>query len=243
MAKRPGDFERSPATVAASAIATLPCPYRPGWTAEWRILVAETPLAGPTLDRLFAAGYRRQGPWFYRPECRGCSACVALRVPAAEFRPSRSQRRCLARTSELSVALTPISAWSARHSALLARYLEHRHQLEPAPEAITRGLLAEGIDSTILELRQGSALLAAMVVDWGEVAASAVYAFYEPEASRLGLGTASILNLIRLARSLGREWVYLGLWLKDHPKMHYKIRFRPHERRIAGVWQRFGEAS
>ncbi len=126
---------------------------------------------------------------------------------------------------------------------MLARYLEHRHQLDSQPDETARGLLAEGAASAMLELRRGSALLAAMVVDWGEVSASAVYAFYEPEASRLGLGTASILNLIRLARSLGREWVYLGFWLKDHPKMHYKIRFRPHERRIADMWQRFEEAS
>lgn len=221
-------------------VAVLPCPYLQGREARWAIHLAATPPAAAELDALLAAGYRRHGMWFYRPRCPSCQACVPLRVPAVDFRPSRSQRRTLARIGELQSRLLASPHWSASHTALLARYLEWRHGLEAATaEDMSSSFFPAGFPTRLLELWRGDELVAAMVIDWGEVSASAVYSFYAPASSPFGLGTASILHLLGAARMLGLSWVYLGLWIDAHPKMHYKTRFRPHERLIDGRWRRF----
>ena len=48
-----------------------------------------------------------------------------------------------------------------------------------------------------------------------------------------------VMDLLDAARELGLRWVYLGLAIEESRHMRYKLRVLPHERRIAGAWQRF----
>ena len=74
------------------------CPYVPGRVASQVTL--GLPAGRPGLyHALMDLNFRRLGPVVYRPVCAGCQACRALRVLVPEFRPSRSQRRCLARNA------------------------------------------------------------------------------------------------------------------------------------------------
>ena len=45
-----------------------------------------------------------------------------------------------------------------------------------------------------------------------------------------------ILWLVEHARELGLNYVYLGYWIEDSPKMSYKERFRPLERLGPDGW-------
>ncbi len=65
---------------------------------------------------------------------------------------------------------------------------------------------------------------------------SAVYTFFDPDFSRRGIGTYSILWQIEETRRLGLEWLYLGYWIANSPKMLYKQEFQPQERFIDGRW-------
>jgi len=42
-----------------------------------------------------------------------------------------------------------------------------------------------------------------------------------------------------VARKMKMEWLYLGLAIRENHSMAYKLSFMPHERRLAGAWQRF----
>ena len=80
--------------------------------------------------------------------------------------------------------------------------------------------------------------IALAVTDRLENAYSAVYTFFDPEMERRSLGTYAILLQIELARDMACDWLYLGYWIHESPKMAYKARFQPHELLIDGAWVR-----
>src|SRR5579863_7366448 len=83
-----------------------PCPYLPGRVAEDRALWASS--MHPALyEQFMDAGFRRSGRLIYQPICKGCRACVPIRVPVETFRPDKSQRRCRRRNGDLIVSCNP----------------------------------------------------------------------------------------------------------------------------------------
>lgn len=92
-------------------------------------------------------------------------------------------------------------------------------------------------DTLLYEFRLNHHLLAVAVVDHLNDGLSAVYTFFEPDASARGLGNYAILWQISEAKRLGLSWVYLGYWIEECKKMAYKANFYPHEVFWAGHWQ------
>ena len=223
------------------------CGYYPQRRA--RNLVID-PLA-PDMRQLYALalgnGFRRSGGHVYRPDCNHCRACTPSRVVVREFRPGRSQRRCLQRNADLRLE------WAeATHTAeigdLYQRYLSQRHPGGGMDDVdasdFERFLRCDWSPTRFLCLRDpGGRLLAVAVTDVLPRALSAVYTFYEPGETRRGLGTLAILRQIEQARLQGRDHLYLGYWIDGHPKMDYKRRFQPLQRLIDGQWVGADDAS
>ena len=102
-----------------------PCSYLPDRMAQTRyFLVSE--IDGLSYQSFMDAGFRRSGDMIYQPVCRGCRACLPLRVPVAQFAMNKSQRRCLKRNSDLSVGFAePVC--TAEKFDLYARYQRDWH--------------------------------------------------------------------------------------------------------------------
>jgi arginine-tRNA-protein transferase len=68
------------------------CGYLPDqdWSLEYEYVASMTPAE---YQQRMLEGWRRFGTMLFRPACAACDACQALRVPVADFRPDRSQRR------------------------------------------------------------------------------------------------------------------------------------------------------
>jgi arginyl-tRNA--protein-N-Asp/Glu arginylyltransferase len=65
---------------------------------------------------------------------------------------------------------------------------------------------------------------------------SMIYSFYEPSLENRSLGTFVILdNILRVGR-MGLPYVYLGYYVSNSAKMHYKSRFLPQERLTPQGW-------
>ena len=182
------------------------------------------------LGGLLEQGFRRSGKHIYRPHCEGCDACVSIKVPTKGFKANRSQRRNWLQNSELRhIATHP--GFNDEHFELYRKYLASRHHDSemgnPIPTDYIGFLTAEGINTVFHEFRFRDKLLAVAVADHVPIGLSAVYTFYDPDYSHLGLGTYAILWLIRHAQETDLPWVYLGYWINDCAKMGYKSKFNP----------------
>ncbi len=192
-------------------------------------------------------GFRRSGNLIYRPHCRGCQACVAVRIPVADFRADRSQRRCLTRNADLETRVCPAER-SDEHFALYRRYLAARHagggMDDHGAAEFDQFLISAWGQGRFLEIRahrpHGTGpLLAVAVTDVVADALSAVYTFYDPDAVERGLGTFAILQQIAWAQRDGKRHLYLGYWIDGHRKMAYKRRYRPLESFDGHGWSPF----
>lgn len=215
------------------------CPYLTGRQAVDVVADPQVPADRERLTELFSLGFRRSGIFIYRPECPGCRACVAARVPVATFRPDRGQRRCLARNADLRVERCA-AEYSEEVFDLYSRYLRGRHagggMDEATPDSFREFLCTPGLDAEFLQFRLDGRLLAVAVTDVLGDALSANYSFFEPAESRRSLGTFAILTQLAEARRRGLHHLYLGYWIEHSPKMSYKSRFRPLELYREGRW-------
>jgi arginyl-tRNA--protein-N-Asp/Glu arginylyltransferase len=219
------------------------CPYLPGRRARSPLRLPLRDLTPAEFDTRLEAGDRRAGRLLYTQSCPACTACEPIRVDVPGFTPSRSQRRTQAKGDAcIAVRIGPLVADDDR-LALYMRHLEMRGLGRGAEPLTLREYAAAFVASCVagFEIRYfvDEELVGVAITDRGQRSLSAVYTVWDPRCEPLSLGTYSILTQIALARSEGLDWVYLGLTIADSPPMVYKTRFRPHERRIDGIWRRF----
>ena len=212
-----------------------PCGYWPERDARDLVLDPRDERLAQRYPLALEWGFRRSGDIVYRPHCRGCQACVAVRIPVAAFRPDRSQRRCLARNRDVDARIVPAERTDEQF-ALYRRYLQARHAGGGMDDhgrfEFDQFLVGSWSQGRFLELREHGShrLLGVAVTDLvGDRALSAVYTFFDPDEAARGLGTLAILRQLEWAARDGRTHLYLGYWIAGHRKMDYKRRFRPLE--------------
>lgn len=221
-----------------------PCGYYDDRSARNLVIDPLDPRLAAVYGTSLAWGFRRAGGHVYKPSCRGCQACTPCRIPVEGFEPDRSQRRCLRRNQDLSARWRDAAP---DHEAidLYERYLAWRHpgggMDEPGSDDFRRFLIAPWGGTEFLELRLDGELVAMAVTDHSPHGLSAVYTYYSPLHADRSLGVLCILKQIERARELGVPHVYLGYWIQDHPKMDYKIRYRPIELLRQGHWRLLDE--
>ncbi len=181
------------------------------------------------LDMLLADGWRHFGTHFfryslnvYRDEIR---RVLPLRVRLADFRFSKSQRRCLRKNSDLRIESGPI--YLTRDCDVLF----HRH----------KGRFETGIPTSILEflshdpayipceareiaVYDDERLIAVSYFDVGKRTVSGIYAMFDPEYASRGLGTFTMLKEIEFALATGCEFYYQGYAYEGHSFYDYKKR-------------------
>jgi arginine-tRNA-protein transferase len=184
-------------------------------------------------------GFRRSGDLVYRPHCQGCSACVAVRVPVREFAPTRGQRRVWSRNPDIEVVQKP-ARFEPAHFDLYRRYQAGRHpdsgMNDADPQKYLGFLASRQVDTAFFELRMEGRLLGVAVADVLPDGLSAVYTFYDPDLPQRGLGVYAVLWEIAETARRGLDYLYLGYWIAESPKMSYKINYQPVEVLRAGRW-------
>lgn len=218
------------------------CTYLPELRATTLFLDPNFPKNIHLYSFLSQQGFRRSGEHLYRPRCENCEACISVRLPVAEFRPRRIQKRIWEKNRDLRVRpVAPV--YRKEHYDLYCRYIESRHKGggmdDPSPEAYMQFLTSTWSDTLFYEFRlEDGQLLAVAVVDQLIDGLSAVYNFFEPAVVKRSLGSYIVLWEIREAEHLNLDFIYLGYWIENCRKMQYKEQYQPLEYFHHGYWLR-----
>jgi len=209
------------------------CDYLSGEraTLEYRVMSGVGP---EELESLLVRGWRRLGPFYFRPACAGCFECVPLRIPVATFAPSRSQERAARRARRFRVRLgvprvdrARLDLYARWHAAREERRGWNASPLTGEDYALQFAYPHEAVRE--VTLWDGGTLVALGLSDVTPRAWSAIYFFYDPAIARLSPGVANVMLSLELARERGLPHVYLGYRVLGCPSMRYKATFRPHE--------------
>lgn len=223
-------------------LATHPhdCSYLADEKATTYFVDPEQAMSGGLYEHLSSLGFRRSGNHVYRPQCANCQACIPARVPVQLFTPNRQQKRCLKRNSEIEfIEVETID--TDEHYQLYETYIAERHRdgdMFPATPEQFKGFLSKEWNIThYFELRLNGTLVGVVVSDQLSNAFSAVYTYFDPSLANRSLGTLGVLLQIERAKALNFQYLYLGYWIKNSPKMNYKSQFQPLEILLPEGWQ------
>ncbi|MCS6901146.1 MAG: arginyltransferase [Myxococcales bacterium] len=214
------------------------CVYLPEQTAqlENKVMLDVSP---EQFGEMLLRGWRRFGPFYFRPSCKACQACLSLRIPVDKFEPSATQRRAWKRIEQLRIQIGPPQVTDER-LALYHRWHRFREKLRGWPESKLEREeyqlefafphpAAREITYHDDHAPGGSRLIGVGLCDETPVGWSAIYFFYDPEYARWSPGVLNILFQILQVRTRGLSHLYLGYWVEGCPSMRYKSTFRPYE--------------
>ena len=211
-----------------------PCSYLPGQTARMVYRLAYK-MSEKRYEHLLSRGWRRFGRTLFRPACAACRACQSLRVIIPEFSPSKSQRRCLAQNSDVTVSIHK-PGLSDEHISLYNRFhLDMHHRRQWPFREITREHYSDSfLDGQFsfareFQYRHREQLIGLGLVDVTDNVMSSIYFFHDPDWRDAALGTYSLVREIDNGRAHLRQWLYMGYYIRDCGSMNYKNRFRPHQ--------------
>ncbi len=206
------------------------CGYLPDHRAANLVPDPQLPMTMSLYSQLIQHGYRRSGNHVYRPHCPRCKACIACRIPVKAFHHSRNQRRCYQRNRDLSSRIVN-AVYRDEYFNLYQQYLHARHHdgsmANPEKADFEQFLYADWSDTMFIEVRDNKRLLAIAVCDITRSGLSAVYTFFDPEEKQRSLGTYCILLEIEQCKKMQLDYLYMGYWIENCQKMHYKNKFKP----------------
>ncbi len=224
------------------------CSYLPDQHEQLLVFAGEERFISQRYAQLIQVGFRRSGEQIYRPHCPQCHACESVRIPVAQFAPSKSQKRILSRNKAISTELSyePKSTYYP----LYEKYISTRHMdgtmYPPSADQFNSFITCSWEPPLFIEAYEEDKLIAVAVTDvieddFGHSAFSALYTFFDPAFSERSMGTFMIIQQIRYATRLNKAYLYLGYQVEGCKKMNYKTRFFPHERFNEGKWCRISK--
>lgn len=231
-------------TIAFYATPEHECSYLDDQRATTMFVDPKVAVSTELYTELSRLGFRRSGNNHYRPHCDLCQACIPIRIPTAQFRPSRSQKRVIKANQNTQVQIMKAD-FHEDHYLLYEKYITQRHRdgdMYPPGREQFRSFLVNGHSSTqFIEFSLEQRPVGIAVIDELLDGLSAIYTFYDPDYAQLSLGTYAVLWQIQQAQAKGLPYVYLGYFIRQCQKMNYKTKFRPFEARIEEQWLSDGQ--
>jgi arginyl-tRNA--protein-N-Asp/Glu arginylyltransferase len=216
------------------------CSYLDNLQATTLFADPEATMNNTIYNQLSGYGFRRSGNYIYKPQCLNCQACISVRIPVHEFSMNRQQQRVWKKNQDITVRRVAPTYYQ-NHYDLYVRYIKQRHadgdMYPPSVAQYLSFLFSDWSDTHLYEFLLDDKLVAVAVCDVLKNGLSAVYTFYDTAYEQRSLGTYAILWEIDCTQKIGMDFLYLGYWVKDSPKMTYKRNFKPLEALIEQLWR------
>jgi len=216
------------------------CSYLDNLQATTLFADPEATMNNTIYNQLSGYGFRRSGNYIYKPQCLNCQACISVRIPVHEFSMNRQQQRVWKKNQDITVRRVAPTYYQS-HYDLYVRYIKQRHadgdMYPPSVAQYLSFLFSDWSDTHLYEFLLDDKLVAVAVCDVLKNGLSAVYTFYDTAYEQRSLGTYAILWEIDCTQKIGMDFLYLGYWVKDSPKMAYKRNFKPLEALIEQLWR------
>ncbi len=182
------------------------------------------------MDELWATGWRHQGILFFRyshwPTEGVEHEIMPVRLDLARFVMSKSLRRVWRRNADLRWEIGPACLNEELHRIFALHSSRFR---ENVPQSLTDFLGAAPAsvpcECLMLKALLGARLIAASFLDLGQRDVSSSYAVFDPDYSKRGLGTLTLLKEIEIAKATGRRYLYHGYATRTPSHYDYKKTF------------------
>lgn len=182
------------------------------------------------LDLLLADAWRHFGTHFFRynlgiyhDEIR---RVIPLRIRLADFQSSKSQRRNLRNNSDLRVEIRPIKITPESEDL----FQRHKQRFDHGLPTSIYDFLSIEPASIPCEAREvavydNDRLVAVSYFDLGLTTTSGIYAAFDPEMRKRGLGIFTMLKEIEFSINAGKDFYYQGYAYEGESFYDYKKRF------------------
>jgi arginine-tRNA-protein transferase len=201
-----------------------PCPYLPGRQKRYEYFIAGQ-LNSVEISHYLDLGWRKFGLYYFRPACPDCCACTPLRIPVAEFLPSRSQRRILKKGASLTAHFGALRL-SDRAFAIYRDHSSRRFGQDPDAEDFILNFYVPSCPSMQTEIHVNGEMAGIGFLDRGDNCLSSVYFCFDTDYAEFNLGTFSVIKEIEQARAMGLTYYYLGYYVAGCRSLAYKDLFR-----------------
>jgi arginine-tRNA-protein transferase len=210
------------------------CAYLPGRTVRMNYKYIEEATKKYN-TALIHRGWRRFGCYYFHPICNGCNECKSIRIDVDNFRLTKSQRKSIKRNRDTEIIIQQPSLTQA-HIDLYNKYHNFKHKKDNwshrniSPREYRENFVegAHNFGKEVLYLKDNR-IIGVDLIDVLDDGISSIYFYYDPDYSKLSLGTYSLLYQIELAKVLGLPWIYLGYWVNGCKAFAYKPKFQPQE--------------
>ena len=215
------------------------CPYLKG-RVEKRIATDIT-YNNKVYNELALNGFRRVENWMYRPVCDNCSACKSYRVDIKNFELTKSLKRINKNLGAITFKIIKNTA-TTEHFDLFQKYQFERHSGGSMSDMDENEFISmietSPIKTKLMEFRDSSKnLMGVILLDIDDVNLSAVYSFFDPKFSKLGIGNYMISQCLIFGKENKYKHLYLGYYIGEISSMSYKSRFKPGQILDGGEWQ------
>jgi leucyl-tRNA---protein transferase len=199
------------------------------------------------MDFLLSEGWRNFGQYFFRHNVdyfgESIKYVIPLRIRLSHFKFSKSQRKIIRRNDDLKTIIRP-ALIDDEKNALFERH-KTRFSANIPPNIYTfLDVDAASVPCQVLEfcVYEKDKLLAVSFLNYGNNSTSGIYAMFEPNETKRGLGIYTMLLEIAFSIQQGKSFYYQGYAHTSESFYDYKKRFNALEKYDwKGNWVNFLE--